>query len=164
MFSSHFSVLPISLSLRWFFLLHYICLPFFLIFLFPSLLPFSFPAFFLFYDFSYVLNLLLTTRSLASKEKRQYLTNKNTQCPDKFDFQVNLYWKNYLLFSEIQIYLGVWEYIGSPGCTLSHLSPVWVFVTPRTGGVLCPCPGFSRQGYWSGWLFPPPGTGSPTAN
>ena len=38
------------------------------------------------------------------------------------------------------------------------LSRVQLFVTPWT--VACQAPlsmGFSRQAYWSGWLFPPPG-------
>ena len=42
--------------------------------------------------------------------------------------------------------------------TLSHLSRVQLFVTPRT--IACQAPlsmGFSRQEYWSGLSFPPPG-------
>ena len=42
--------------------------------------------------------------------------------------------------------------------TLSHLSRVQLCVTPRT--IACQAPlsmGFSRQEYWSGLSFPPPG-------
>ena len=41
---------------------------------------------------------------------------------------------------------------------LSPVSPVQLFVTPWT--VACQAPlfmGFSRQEYWSGLLYPPPG-------
>ena len=41
---------------------------------------------------------------------------------------------------------------------LSHFSSIWLFVTLCT--VACQSPlsiGFSRQGYWSGLPFPPPG-------
>ena len=43
-------------------------------------------------------------------------------------------------------------------CMLSHFSHVWLFVTPWT--VACQAPlsiGFTRQEYWNGLPFPPPG-------
>ena len=43
-------------------------------------------------------------------------------------------------------------------CVLSRFSRVWLFVAPWT--VACQAPlsmGFSRQEYWSGLPFPPPG-------
>ena len=41
---------------------------------------------------------------------------------------------------------------------LSHLSGVWIFVTPWTVAHQAPLSmGFSRQEYWSGLPFPPPG-------
>ena len=43
-------------------------------------------------------------------------------------------------------------------CTLSHLSPVWLSVTPWTSDHHAPLStGFSRQEHWSGLPFPPPG-------
>ena len=43
-------------------------------------------------------------------------------------------------------------------CMLSHFSPVQLFVTPWT--IACQASlfmGFSRQEYWSGLPYPPPG-------
>ena len=43
-------------------------------------------------------------------------------------------------------------------CMLSHVSHVWTFAILWTG--VCQAPlsvGFSRQEYWSGWPFSPPG-------
>ena len=43
-------------------------------------------------------------------------------------------------------------------CMLSHLSPVWLSVTPWTADCHAPLStGFSRKEYWSGLPFPPPG-------
>ena len=43
-------------------------------------------------------------------------------------------------------------------CVLSHFSHVWLFVTPWTVARQVPLSmGFSRQEYWSGLPFPPPG-------
>ena len=43
-------------------------------------------------------------------------------------------------------------------CVLSCFSPVWVFATLWTEGCQAPLSmGFSRQEYWSGLPFPPPG-------
>ena len=43
-------------------------------------------------------------------------------------------------------------------CVLSHFSCVWLFATPWTAGQQAPLSvGFSRQEYWSGLLFLPPG-------
>ena len=43
-------------------------------------------------------------------------------------------------------------------CLLSHLSRVWLSVTPWTADCQAPLStGFSRQEYWSGLPFPPPG-------
>ena len=43
-------------------------------------------------------------------------------------------------------------------CLLSYFSRVWLFATPRTEACQAPLfVGFSRQEYWSGLPFPPPG-------
>ena len=43
-------------------------------------------------------------------------------------------------------------------CVLSCFSHVWLFVTPWTTAHQAPLSlGFSRQEYWNGLLFPPPG-------
>ena len=43
-------------------------------------------------------------------------------------------------------------------CMLSHLSRVQLFVTPWTVAFQAPLSmGFSRQEYWSGFPYPPPG-------
>ena len=43
-------------------------------------------------------------------------------------------------------------------CLLSYFSHVWLFATPRTVARQAPLSvGFSRQEYWSGLPFPPPG-------
>ena len=43
-------------------------------------------------------------------------------------------------------------------CVLSHFSHVWLFVTPWTAAAQAPLSiGFSRQEYWTGLPFPPPG-------
>ena len=43
-------------------------------------------------------------------------------------------------------------------CVLSYFSRVWLFATPRTIARQAPLSaGFSRQEYWSGLPFPPPG-------
>ena len=44
------------------------------------------------------------------------------------------------------------------GCMLSHFSRVWFFVTLWTVALQAPLSmGFSRQEYWSGSTYPPPG-------
>ena len=53
-----------------------------------------------------------------------------------------------------------WDYINirCTWCVLGHFSHVWLFATLWT--VVCQAllfVGFSRQEYWSGWPFPPPG-------
>ena len=41
---------------------------------------------------------------------------------------------------------------------LSHFSPIWLFAMPWTIARWDPLSmGFSRQAYWSGWPWPPPG-------
>ena len=43
-------------------------------------------------------------------------------------------------------------------CVLSHFSRVCLSVTPRTAALQAPLSmGFSREGYWGGLPFPPPG-------
>ena len=47
---------------------------------------------------------------------------------------------------------------GACACVLSHLSHVWLFVTPWTVALQAPLSmGFSRWEYWSGSPCPPPG-------
>ena len=55
---------------------------------------------------------------------------------------------------------GVWLVLGRivRVCMLSHFSGVQIFVTPWT--IACQAPlsmGFSRQEYWNGLPYPPPG-------
>ena len=56
------------------------------------------------------------------------------------------------------LYIFTYLYICVCSCVLSCFSCVWPFVTPWTVTRQAPLPtGFSRQEYWSGLPFPPPG-------
>ena len=56
----------------------------------------------------------------------------------------------------------LWSWIKiNSACVLSHFSHVWFFVTPWI--IVCQAPlsmEFSREEYWSGLPFPPPGESS----
>ena len=57
-----------------------------------------------------------------------------------------------------KIWGGIFQTEGKANTVLSHFRPVWLFVTPWTVNRQASLSiGLSRQGYWSGLSFPPPG-------
>ena len=85
---------------------------------------------------------------LASHSLYLFLTNKDSIFVHTWSRKNSQ--KSYALWVCLQVYF--------EPCVLSHFSHVWLFATPWT--VACQAPlsmGFSRQEYWSGLPFLPPG-------
>ena len=84
---------------------------------------------------------------------------------DSFKYQCLSFWGLYTPKIEIALSLSYeiclwhsWNFRNLGTCMLSHFSCVQLFVTLRTVAHQAPLSmGFSRQEYWSGLPFPPPG-------
>ena len=87
---------------------------------------------------------------IPCKEILCFLKHKHTQT------QIWLKSENKMKQGKVKPSMGLFYYVGM--CMLSHFSRVWLFVTPWTVAHQAPLSmEFSRQEYWNGLPYPPPG-------